>query len=129
MRVCRQALSMSLADFIRTERTKLGWSQRQLAKAVGVSPGAVAQWEIGTTKPAPMTMIDLCGIFGAEIAEFFGPDGPYHGQFVDDPRELAWLAILRKTPEPDRDALVRAFTRNTPEPDATKRARKADNAA
>jgi transcriptional regulator with XRE-family HTH domain len=129
MRVRAQAFSMSLSDFIRTERRKKDWSQRDLAKKLGVSPGAVAQWELDQTRPAPMTMIDLCGVFGVQISAFFGPDGPYQGQFVDDPDELAWLSIWRRTPEPDRAPLLRALNPHAAKLDPPKRARKADNAA
>ena len=38
-------------DFIRKLRRELGWSQRELAKKLGVTPGSVGQWESSMTKP------------------------------------------------------------------------------
>jgi DNA-binding transcriptional regulator YiaG len=38
-------------DLIRALRRRLGVSQSQFATLVGVTPGAVAQWELGLTKP------------------------------------------------------------------------------
>ena len=38
-------------DFIRKLRWELGWSQRELAKKLGVTPGSVGQWESSLTKP------------------------------------------------------------------------------
>ena len=38
-------------DFIRKLRWELGWSQRELAKKLGVTPGSVGQWESSMTKP------------------------------------------------------------------------------
>ena len=38
-------------DFIRKLRWELGWSQRELAKKLGVTPGSVGQWESSITKP------------------------------------------------------------------------------
>ena len=41
---------MSIAARITEVRTTLGWSKRQLASMVGVTPTAVGQWERGNTK-------------------------------------------------------------------------------
>lgn len=43
-------LNMSVGERIRTARTKLGLSQVELAKRVGVSRGAIYQWESGNTQ-------------------------------------------------------------------------------
>lgn len=107
----------------------MGWSQRVLAKALGVSAGAVAQWELDQTKPTPMNMIDICNQFGVQISTFFGPDGPYQGQFVDDPDEIAWLSVWRRTPKADRAPLLRAFSPHTLKLNAPKNSRKPDDAA
>lgn len=93
---------MELSDFVRTERTKKGWTQRVLAKSLGVSPSAVAQWELGTTKPSPANLIDLCNIFGVTAQSFFAPGAPYHGHVVQDPEEYALLADYRRLAAPER---------------------------
>ncbi|MCR0981812.1 helix-turn-helix domain-containing protein [Roseomonas populi] len=93
---------MELSDFVRTERIKKGWTQRVLAKTLGVSPSAVAQWELGTTKPSPANLIDLCNVFGVSAQSFFAPGAPYHGHVVQDPEELALLADWRRLTGPER---------------------------
>ena len=45
-------------DFIRKLRWELGWSQRELAKKLGVTPGSVGQWESSMTKPGRKTRKD-----------------------------------------------------------------------
>ena len=34
-------------------RTLKGWTQRELARRIGVSPGDVSTWELSRKKPAP----------------------------------------------------------------------------
>jgi DNA-binding XRE family transcriptional regulator len=38
---------LSTADRLRTARRRRGWSQRELARQLGVDPTAVADWEAG----------------------------------------------------------------------------------
>jgi transcriptional regulator with XRE-family HTH domain len=47
----RDLLLMSIADTIRTAREKLGISQPELARRVGVSKSAVGKWEKGESAP------------------------------------------------------------------------------
>lgn len=42
---------MSIADAIRRARERMGWSQSELARRIGVSKTAVSKWEEGTTAP------------------------------------------------------------------------------
>jgi len=93
---------MELSDLIRTERNKKSWTQRVLAKSVGVSPSAVAQWELGSTRPTPANLIDLCNLFGISAQSFFAPGAPYHGHVVQDPEEFALLADWRRLSPPER---------------------------
>lgn len=98
---------MDLSDLIRSERTKKGWSQRVLAKSLGLSAGAIAQWELGSTKPTPANLIDLCNLFGLSAASFFAPGAPYHGHIVQDPEELALVTHWRRLPPPERALFLR----------------------
>jgi transcriptional regulator with XRE-family HTH domain len=98
---------MELSDLIRSERTKKGWSQRLLAKTLGLSAGAIAQWELGTTKPTPANLIDLCNLFGISAASFFAPGAPYHGHIVQDPEEMALVTHWRRLTPPERAMFLR----------------------
>lgn len=53
------AIPLTLADRITTVRERAGWSQTQLAAEVGVSRGAVAQWEVGKTEPSASNLREI----------------------------------------------------------------------
>lgn len=103
----RDTKHMELKDIIRQERMRRGWSQRVLAKALGVSGGAVAQWELGDSGVSFARLIDICNVFGLEISAFLGEGSPYAGQIVEGPEELSLLAAWREVPEEDRATLLR----------------------
>jgi len=54
-----QRLFMDIASRIREARAVLGWTQRDLAARIKVSPAAVAQWETGQTMPSIANRADL----------------------------------------------------------------------
>jgi transcriptional regulator with XRE-family HTH domain len=62
---------MELGSRIAAWRKARGWSQRQLAEAVGVTVSAVSYWESGTTKPS-RHLEKVVAAFGVEMAEFYG---------------------------------------------------------
>jgi DNA-binding transcriptional regulator YiaG len=45
---------MSFADQLKSERTRLGLSQAELAALLAVSKSAVEKWEYGTKTPIPI---------------------------------------------------------------------------
>ena len=98
---------MEIGDLIRAERTKRGWSQRTLAKALEVSPGAVAQWELHSTRPTLGRVIDICNVFGISAQSFLAPGSPYHAQIVEDADELALLTMWRRLQSAERTFLLR----------------------
>lgn len=51
------------SDILKGLRAKVGISQGQLAKAVGVSPGNVSDWELGKTKPGYAALSSLARFF------------------------------------------------------------------
>lgn len=60
---------------IRELREARGMSQRQLANEVGVSPGAVAQWELGATTPTTANLVALANVLGCSMDTLFGRVG------------------------------------------------------
>ncbi len=50
------------SDKLKHCRSRLGWSQEQLARNVGVSLNTVQRWEAGKTKPSPLAMDKLGNI-------------------------------------------------------------------
>lgn len=52
------------SELIKDLRGKTDLSQGKLAKAIGVSPGNVSDWEMGKTKPGYNALVSLARFFG-----------------------------------------------------------------
>lgn len=70
---------MGFADNVRTNRERLGLSQEELARRVGLTNSAVSQWEGGRAKPRIGVMKALSEIFGMTVSELLGEDAPGAG--------------------------------------------------
>jgi len=60
---------------IREARKVKGLSQDQLAKMIGVTQGAVAQWENGLTHPSFEILPKLAAALGVTVDELIGKEG------------------------------------------------------
>jgi transcriptional regulator with XRE-family HTH domain len=98
---------MEISDLIRTERIARGWSQRALASALRVSPGAVAQWELGRTRPKLARMMDICTLFGLPAQSLFSKGSPYLGELIQDARELELVAMWRRLSTTEQGVALR----------------------
>src|SRR5215470_13944152 len=49
---------------LRLERERRGWSQKQVAAAVGTNAVMVSRWECGVMKPGPHFRQRLCSLYG-----------------------------------------------------------------
>ena len=54
---------------IKQVRERLGMTQEQLANMLGVTQGAVSQWEMGATRPAFDSLIKLAKALGVTVDE------------------------------------------------------------
>lgn len=59
-------------DRIRQARTAAGLSIPDLAKVVGISPGAVSHWETGRHLPRRHRQVSIAEAVGASWVELFG---------------------------------------------------------
>lgn len=59
-------------EIIKILRESLGMTQEQLAKQVGVTQGAVAQWENGLTHPAFDKLLTVASVLGVTVDELIG---------------------------------------------------------
>lgn len=57
------------------ERKNRGWSQRELADALGTTQHNVSRWEAGQTTPGPYFRAKLCTLFGLPALELLFPPG------------------------------------------------------
>lgn len=124
----RQSPPMDLKDRIRKARNKVGMSQTQLAIAVGVSRGAVAQWEGGgSTGKGPTTenLAKIARVTMTPASELIGEPG-FHDSGLDvrDPTEVAVVELLRRLPEGLRQAHLALLYQQLGATEAPKRGRK-----
>lgn len=49
------------------QRKKAGFTQREVAEALGVTDAAVNLWENGKTMPAAKRLVDIANLFGCTI--------------------------------------------------------------
>lgn len=107
MRVLPHTWLMDIGDRIKRARRDAGLSQRALAKAIGVSFGAVGQWESHVKTPgrdnvlavAKETLVSVDWILGES------PD-KNTGIYIADPTEIEVIRALRRLAPPQKQNLL-----------------------
>src|SRR5580658_10790176 len=96
---------------IRDIRRERGWTQDQLANAVGVSRSAVAQWETGRAGQVTTNLTRIAAALGVGVEHLmYGHDKAAPGQ-VQRGDELAILRLYRECAPEDRQLLLRTARR------------------
>lgn len=85
---------MGFADNVRANRERLGLSQEELARRVGLTNSAVSQWEGGRAKPRIGVMKALSEIFGMTVSELLGEDAP--GAGMHEPVGRSGMVPMRR---------------------------------
>lgn len=96
---------------IRDVRRERGWTQDQLASAVGVSRSAVAQWETGRAGQVTTNLTRIAEVLEVGVEYLmYGDDkrGPAEARLGD---ELALLRLYRACSIEDRQLLLRTARR------------------
>lgn len=101
-----QTNAMSIADLIKAGRKRLGWTQRELARRMEVKPSAVAQWELGATKPTMKKRADLSRLLGVPFVQMLPELGATGTGDIEDAEILAILEQLLELPRPIRQGLL-----------------------
>jgi transcriptional regulator with XRE-family HTH domain len=57
---------------VRWRESRDGLTQAALAKKIGISPSAVAQWELGQTVPTTDNLAKIAKALGVSLAAFWG---------------------------------------------------------
>lgn len=69
---------MKIGNRLRTFREKNNITQAQIADKLGITQGAVSQWEAGATNPSIATISKLAAILGCSIDELLGIEKNNH---------------------------------------------------
>ena len=96
---------------IRTAREGRGWTQDQLAEAVGVSRSAVAQWETGRAGQVTTNLTRVASVLGVGVEHLmYGRDKRTPGQPATGD-EMSLLRLYRQCPPTDRQVLLQLARR------------------
>jgi transcriptional regulator with XRE-family HTH domain len=96
---------------IREAREDLGWTQDQLASAVGVSRSAVAQWETGRAGQVTTNLTRVAAALGVGVEHLmYGRDKFAPGQ-ASGGEEMALLRLFRECTPEDRQLILRTARR------------------
>jgi len=96
---------------IRTAREEQGWTQDQLAAAVGVSRSAVAQWETGRAGQVTTNLTRIASVLSVGVEYLmYGRDRSAPGSSHTGD-ELAMLRLYRDCTPDDRQLLLRMARR------------------
>lgn len=93
---------------IAAARKAKGLNQTQLAKMIGVTPGAVSQWELGTVQEiGSWPMQRLCEALGISVRYLLTGIPPMSRAVHIEPDELDLLATYRELQPSAKEALIR----------------------
>jgi transcriptional regulator with XRE-family HTH domain len=95
---------------IKTERIKLGLSQRALGERIGVTQQAVGRWETGQALPDTKTLIQLAQLFHISTDDLLGlptvthnrsrqPAKEIHALLINNPGLCKCLLEIKKRPD------------------------------
>ncbi|WP_419757367.1 helix-turn-helix domain-containing protein [Acidisoma sp.] len=95
------------ASRIREARRALGLTQDELARRVGVSRSAIAQWETDRTGQVRANLARVAAVLGVSIGYLVSGESEAGLINVETPDERALLSLYRQIREPGRSELLR----------------------
>ena len=96
---------------IRKVRRERGWTQDQLANAVGVSRSAVAQWETGRAGQVTGNLTRIAATLEVGVEYLMYGDDKRTASDVRQGDELALLRLYRECSPEDRQLVLRTARR------------------
>jgi transcriptional regulator with XRE-family HTH domain len=96
---------------IRAARIKAGLTQEDLAREVGVSRSAVAQWETDRAGQVGGNLARIAEVLAVSVGHLLTGGGREGGGRAEDATELALLRLYRSCTGADRAFLLRTVTR------------------
>ena len=101
-----QCVRMDMATKIRVARRAKGLSQRALGKVIGVSGGAVAQWETSVTLPSLDNRVDLSRQLGIPFIELLPEADKAPAESISDPQTVLLVRTFEALPAKVREVLL-----------------------
>lgn len=98
---------MSVASRIRQSRQALGLTQEELARRIGVSRSAVAQWETDRTGQVRANLTRVAAVLGVSAGYLLAGDQSQASLAAEGADELALLNLYRSLQEDRRAELLR----------------------
>src|SRR5215211_3605282 len=98
---------------IRDARREQGWTQEQLAHAVGVSRSAVAQWETGRAGQITGNLTRIAQVLSVGVEYLTHGDDRRAPSEVRQADEIALLRLYRECASEDRQMVLRLLMRLT----------------
>lgn len=111
MDILKDIAAKDVGERIRDVRRERGWTQEELAIAVGVTRSAVAQWETGRSGQLSANLSRIASALGTGVEYLLhGADkmAPLTAETGD---ELALLRLYRECAAADRQILLRLARR------------------
>jgi transcriptional regulator with XRE-family HTH domain len=102
---------VQIGERIRAARQERGWTQEQLAEAVGVSRSAVAQWETGRAGQLTGNLSRIAEVLSVGIEHLAHGREKRASMQAGTGDELALLRLYRECPPEDRQLLLRTARR------------------
>jgi len=96
---------------IAAARRARGWTQGELAEAVGVSRSAVAQWETGRAGQITANLSRIAAALGVGVEHLMNGDDRRAPIQAVDAEETAMLRLFRACAADDRQILLRTARR------------------
>lgn len=85
-----------LAAMLKMTRQKMtSYTQKEVARATGLSSQSLSNWEIGLTKPKPEQLAKLALCYGVTTDYLLGIESPAEKAFKASPREIELIDMLR----------------------------------
>ncbi|OAS13941.1 helix-turn-helix domain-containing protein [Paenibacillus oryzisoli] len=81
---------MVFGEKLKSERTKQGWSQEELAEKLFVSRQSVSKWENGQNYPSIEIIIKISDLFGITIDELLKSDEELTKTVIKTSKQLAY---------------------------------------
>ncbi len=109
VKLCLGGLTMNIKYRIRDLRCEADISQQKLADALGVTRGAVAQWENGFTLPATDMLEKICDYFNCSLDYLMGRTNIKHSadEIFSNDFLIAFDKLSEELSEDDKKVILR----------------------